>query len=136
MAALPTSIALIPAIQVQFFKLLLGLRKVRVPELQNSLRSGHERLFRRDAVDPALLGKLFVVGKAQAQQQFHCFVGFGSFGFVVGFRFAFGFWFFGFSGDGFRVGITVGGALEIVEQLFVQPKRLLPGFQFVDRFSL
>jgi len=72
-----------------------------------------------------------VIGETEAEEEFNRFIGFGSFGFVLGFRFAFGFWFFGFGGDGFRLGRTIGGAFKFVEQLFVEAKGLLPDFQFV-----
>jgi len=72
-----------------------------------------------------------VVGEAEAEEEFDGFVGFGGFGFVFGFRFAFCFRFFGLGGYGFCRGFAVGGAFKFVEQLLVEAKRLFPGFEFV-----
>ena len=66
MAALPARIASIPTTRTQFFKLLLGLFKLSVTWLEDFWKSSHEGLFRGNAIDPTLLGKLFVVGKAEA----------------------------------------------------------------------
>ena len=131
MAALPTGIASVPATLIQFFELLFGVGKLGVAGFQDFGRGGLEWVFGGDALDPALLGKLFVVGKAEAKEEFDGFVGFGSFGIVVGFCFAFCFWFFGFGGYGFRIWGAVAGPFEFVEEFFVQAKGLLPSFQFV-----
>jgi len=72
-----------------------------------------------------------VVREAEAEEKFYSFVRYRSFGFILAFTFAFGFGFFGFGGYGGRVGRAVSFTFEFVEKLFVQPKGLLPGFQFV-----
>ena len=131
MQALPTRIATIPATWIQFLELLFGVGKMGVAELHDFWRSGQEGLFRGDAIHPALLGEFFMVGEAEAEEKLDGFVGFGSFGFVLGFRFPFCLGFFGFGGYGFRGGFAVGGAFEFEEQLFVQAKSLLPSFQFM-----
>ena len=131
MPALPTRIGPLPATWIQLLELLFGVGKVGVPGLHDSGRSGHERLFSRDAIHPALLGELFVVGEAETKEQFDRFVGFGCFGLVVGFAFAFCLGFFGCGGYGFLGRSAIAGALEFVEELFVEAKGLLPDFQFV-----
>lgn len=131
MAALPPDIVTIPSAWVQFLELLFGILKMGVAWFEDSWRSSHERLLRRDAIHPALLGKLFMIGKTEAEKEFDGFIGFWSFGFVVGFSFAFCLRLFGFCGNGFGGGRAVGSPLKIVEQLFVESKSLLPGFQFV-----
>jgi hypothetical protein len=55
----------------------------------------------------------------RCSESFSWFVGFGSFGFVLGFAFAFCFGLLGFGGYGFGFGRAVGGAFEFVEELFV-----------------
>jgi len=129
--ALPAPIGSLPATWIQFLELLFGVGELGVAGFQNPRRSGEEGLFGGDAVDPALLGEFFMVGEAEAQEEFDSFVGGWGFGFVLGFAFAFGFGFFGFGGYGLRSGFPVGGAFEFVEQLFVEAKGLFPDFQFV-----
>jgi len=87
--ALPTCIALLPATLIQFFELLFGVGVLGVARFEDSWRGREEGLFRWDAIDPALLGELLVVGKAEAEEKLDGFVGFGCFGLVVGFAFAF-----------------------------------------------
>ena len=131
MPALPTRIGSLPATWIQLFELLFGVGKMGVAGFQDFGRGGLEGVFGGDALYPALLGEFFVVGEAETQEEFDGFVGFGGFGFVLGFAFAFGFGFFGLGGHGFRGWRAVGGAFEFEEQLFVEAKGLLPSFQFV-----
>jgi hypothetical protein len=102
-----------------------------VAGLEDFWRGAQEGFFRGDAIDPALFGKFFVVGEAEAEEEFDGFVGLGGFGFVLGFRFAFCLGLFGFGGYGFGGWSAISGTFEFVEQLFVEAKGLLPSFQFV-----
>ena len=131
MAALPARIAPIPAAWIQLFELLFGVGKMDVAGLHDSWRSGHERLFSGDSIDPALFGEFFVVGKAETEEEFDGFVGGGSFGFFLGFAFAFCFGFFGLGGYWLCGRCAVAGPFEFVEEFFVEAKGLLPSFQFV-----
>ena len=131
MAALPARIAPIPAAWIQLFELLFGVGKMGVAGLRDSWRSGHERLFSGDSIDPALFGEFFVVGKAEAQEEFDGFVGGRGFGLVLGLRFALCFGFFGFCGYRFSGWRAVDSAFEFEEQLFVQAKGLFPSFEFM-----
>jgi len=131
MQALPTCIALLPATLTQILESLFDVGEKGVAGFEDCWRGGEERLFRGNAIDPALLGELFVVGKAEAEEEFDGFIGGGSFGLILGFRFAFCLGFFGLGGYGLCGRFPVGGAFEFVEELFVEAKGLLPSFQFV-----
>ena len=133
MPALPASIRPVPPTRIQLFELLFGVSKMGVAGFQNFGRRSNERLLGGDPIDPALLGKLFMVGKTEAKEKFYSFVRCRLFGFILGLAFAlgFGFVFFRFGGYKFCVWRAITFTLEFIEKLLVQSKSLLPGFQFV-----
>jgi hypothetical protein len=68
MQALPTRIGSLPATWIQFFELRFGVGEKGVAGFEDYWRGAQEWLFRGDAIDPTLLGELFVVGKAETQE--------------------------------------------------------------------
>ena len=94
---------LVPSL-TQFLELLLGVGKMDVARLEDFRRGGQERLFGGNAIDPTLFRELFVVGKAETQEELDGFVGGGSLGFVLGFRFALCFGFSDFAVTGSAAG--------------------------------
>ena len=52
----------------QILKLFFGIAKFRVVWLDEFGGSGLERILSRDAIDPALLGELFVAGEIEANE--------------------------------------------------------------------
>lgn len=110
----------------------------------NARRSFLEGLLGWNAIEPALLGELFVAGKIEAHQQIHfairglCFLGgfrFAGLGFWLYFRlWLFVFWrlrgFVSGFGSGWRFCFST---FEFVKQFFVETEGLLPAFELMPR---
>jgi hypothetical protein len=93
---------------------------------------GFEGLFGGDAVEPALVGKLFVVGEIEANEKADAAGGGGIISLFTlrGFLFRRG----RFCGGGFWLGGGVLGrifALEFQEELIAEAEALLPAFELV-----
>ena len=134
----------------QSLKLLVCRLKFRVAVMDDFRRSAPKRLFRRDAVQPSLFGKLFVRRKIQPHQQADSPVGhrrrFFSSGSARfrGSRFAFGFFrrfSFGFGrcrlsrwlGFARSLDTRAVGTIQLVLQLLVEAKSLPPPVELVPR---
>lgn len=126
---------------VELFHDLVELRLALANDARGSLL---ERLLGWDAIEPALFGELFVAGEIEADEQAYFAIGRSGFRrsfcvlrFLLGFGFAFGFGLFSFGSFGglllsFRGGLSILlGAFELVLQLFIESKGLLPAFEFV-----
>src|SRR6266849_322501 len=135
----------------QSFELLVRGFEFRIAVMDDFRRSALERLLGRDAVQPALLGKLFVRGKIQAYEKTDFSIGgcgvfsrrwragFGGSGLALGLFRGFSFEFLGQSRRGSRFGLGSGlgscalGTVHLVLQLFVKAEGLPPAIQLVPR---
>ena len=127
--------------RIELFYEIVELRLALTHDARRSLLEG---LFGRNAIEPALLGELFVAGEIEPDQEAHFAVGGGSFfggwrSLGFGFFLGFGLWFFGFRGlswlfclCGLGFGLVL-GTFELELQFFVEAKSLLPAFEFVAR---
>ncbi len=133
-------------------KLFCDFLELRFVLADDPWRGFFERLLCGDAVEPALLGELFVAGKIETHDETYLAIcGNGVFGRLVNlcvgglllcFRFSrfrggfglFGFWRFRGLGGWLRAFFFLGfTAIEFVLQLFVEAEGLLPALQFVAR---
>src|SRR6266849_2957469 len=135
----------------QSFELLVRGFEFRIAVMHDFRRSALERLLGRDAVQPALLGKLFVRGKIQAHEQADFSIRgggwffrrrgarFGGSGLALGLFRGFPFGFLrrcricGEPRLGMRFSSRAFGTVELVLQLFVKAEGLPPAIQLVPR---
>src|SRR5208283_4363788 len=112
------------AVLYQVVKLLFGIGKMRVRGFDDGGGSALKWFLGRNAVEPALSRKLFVLGEVEADEEFD---GFGR-------RWRFGLVFCGFlglAGFGGVLGRSSGDAFKFEEQFFVEAIGLFPTLEFV-----
>jgi len=115
----------------QILELLLGVSKMAVVGLHNLWRGLQEGFLRGYSLDPALFGELLVAGKAESNEELHRSIG-GGFrgrGFASGLSCALCFGGFFFARR--RRVLGGNGAVELIEEPFVEAESLFPGFQLV-----